>query len=154
MENKFFKGLDLAMIPSGIVGIISIGFMLIIGIGFLGVFHLMLFESIFEGKTNIYCLLVVAFFDSTIFLFLWGVFGKKAIAVFLVLVLLVLGIWNIGAVFKVGIPLVCTIVFICAVIGSIVKATKGNSTGNDTVSSSSPKSSSMKSSHSDLADKF
>lgn len=152
MENKFFKGLDLAMIPSGIVGIISIGFMLIIGIGFLGVFHLMLFESIFEGKTNIYCLLVVAFFDSTIFLFLWGVFGKKAIAVFLVLVLLVLGIWNIGAVFKVGIPLVCTIVFICAVIGSIVKATKGNS--NNTVSSSSQKSSSMKSSHSDLADKF
>ena len=152
MENKFFKGLDLAMIPSGIVGIISIGFMLIIGIGFLGVFHLMLFESIFEGKTNIYCLLVVAFFDSTIFLFLWGVFGKKAIAVFLVLVLLVLGIWNIGAVFKVGIPLVCTIVFICAVIGSIVEATKGNS--NNTVSSSSQKSSSMKSSHSDLADKF
>lgn len=152
MENKFFKGLDLAMIPSGIVGIISIGFMLIIGIGFLGVFHLMLFESIFEGKTNIYCLLVVAFFDSTIFLFLWGVFGKKAIAVFLVLVLLVLGIWNIGAVFKVGIPLVCTIVFVCAVIGSIVKAAKGNS--NNTASSSSQKSSSMKSSHSDLADKF
>lgn len=152
MKNKLFRGLDLAMIPFGIFGIISIGFLVLLGVGFLSVAHLVLFESMSEGEANFYCLIIVAIFDPAIFLFLWGVFGKKAIAVFLVLVLLVLGIWNIGAVFKVGIPLVCTIVFICAVIGSIAKATKGNS--NNTVSSSSQKSSSMKSSHSDLADKF
>ena len=130
MENKLFKGLDLAMIPFGVFGMISIGFLVLVGIGFLSVAHIILFESMTEGKTNFYSLIIVAIFDPAILLFLWGIFGKKAIAVFAVLVLLVIGIWNIGAVIKVGIPLICTIVFVCVVIGSIVKAAKENSTGH------------------------
>ena len=52
MENKFFKGLDLAMIPFGVFGMISIGFLVLVGIGFLSVAHIILFESMTEGKTN------------------------------------------------------------------------------------------------------
>lgn len=146
MWNKFFKGLDLAMIPSGIVGIISIGFMLIFGICFLMVFHVLLFESIIEGKINIYCLMVVLFFDSTILLFLFGTFGKKAFYLFPI-ILLVIGILNIKILFG----FLGAVAFLYIIIAGLIKlCNKENYTSNN--SYSAPKYS--KSNHSDLADKF
>lgn len=125
MLNKFLRGLNWAMIPCGIVGIISIGFLLLLGIGFLVVVHGLLFSSMLEGNTNIYCLMIVLVFDPTILLFLWGCFGKKALWVFPI-ILLVIGILNI----KILIGALGALAFLYIIIAGIAGAVNNGNKRN------------------------